>query len=379
MSQAAHTLERSRWGRIAEAGHALLDAILGRETAREAESRYDRSISFAEVVWAHFERQKEIEAGVANGHWEREYRRRVKLFKLENGEITDSYWCRYEASGVALTEKRVPRRLGNFLRPDFVLRLHAATDWRTQGAPEVASALHRWETAAIKASEVLRETSERIALSWIFAASTRLLAFVDREPGAKPLPGTTLDRLLKEEKAELAEVDDYYQRAGENSARIVYFRGMLWGTALFAFLVGGGFLLAWWFGWLNVRDEPTYTLFVTLAMGAAGAILSVMTRMARPNGFNVDFEVGRKSIRRLGGLRPWIGAMFALAVYLALKSHLIELLQDQNHGIYFYSTLGFLSGFSERRAKVLLDSAGGGAFGSEPAPGKNVAGAGEQM
>ena len=71
MSQAAHTLERSRWGRIAEAGHALLDAILGRETAREAESRYDRSISFAEVVWAHFERQKEIEAGVANGHWER--------------------------------------------------------------------------------------------------------------------------------------------------------------------------------------------------------------------------------------------------------------------------------------------------------------------
>jgi hypothetical protein len=28
---------------------------------------------------------------------------------------------------------------------------------------------------------------------------------------------------------------------------------------------------------------------------------------------------------------------------------------------------------------VLLDSAGGGAFGSEPSAGKNVAGAGEQM
>jgi hypothetical protein len=379
MSQAAHTLARSRWSRIAEAGHALLDAILGRETTREAESRYDRSISFAEVVWAHFERQKEIEASVANGPWEREYRRRVRLFKIENGEITDSYWCRYEASGVALTEKRLPRRLSNFFRPDFILRLHAATDWRTQSAPAVASALHRWETAAIKATEVLRETSERIALSWIFAASTRLLALVDREPGAKPPPATTLDDLLKEQKAELTEVDDYYQRAAENSARIVYFRGMLWGTAFFAFLVGGSFLLAWWFGWLDVRDEPTYTLFATLAMGAAGAILSVMTRMARRNGFNVDFEVGRKSIRRLGGLRPWIGAMFALAVYLALKSQLIELLQQQNHGIYFYSTVGFLSGFSERRAKVLLDSAGGGAFGSEPAAGRRDAAAGEQI
>lgn len=379
MSQAAHTLERSRWGRITEATRGLIDAILGRETAREAESRYDRSISFAEVVWAHFERQKEIETGVANGPWEREYRRRVKLFKLENGEMTDSYWCRYEASGVALTEKRVPRRLGNFFRPDFVLRLHAATDWRTESTPEVASVLHRWETAAIKASEVLRETSERIALSWIFAASTRLLAYVDHEPGAKPLPEATLGRLLKEQKTELAEVNDYYQRAGENSARIVYFRGMLWGTALFAFLVGGSFLLAWWFGWLNVRDEPTYTLFVTLAMGAAGAILSVMTRMARRNGFNVEFEVGRKSIRRLGGLRPWIGAMFALAVYLALKSQLIELLQQQEHGIYFYSTVGFLSGFSERRAKVLLDSAGGGAFGPERAAARNEAGAAEQM
>jgi hypothetical protein len=50
--------------------------------------------------------------------------------------------------------------------------------------------------------------------------------------------------------------------------------------------------------------------------------------------------------------------MFALAVYLALKSHLVELLQDESHGIYFYTTIGFLSGFSERRAKVLLDTAG---------------------
>src|SRR5919109_2723598 len=256
MSQVAHPLERSRWSRIAEAWHSLIAAVLGRETAREAESRYDRTISFAEVVWAHFERQKETEANVANGPWEREYRRRLKLFKAEHGEIVESYWCRYEASGVALTENRLPRRLTNFFRHDSILRLHAVTDWRTERAPEIASSIHRWETAGIKATEVLRETSERIALSRIFAAITRLLAFVDREPDAKPLPGTSLAAVVKEQKAQLAHVDDYYQRAGGNAARLVYFRGMLWGAAWFALLVGGSLLLAWWIGWLDPRNEP---------------------------------------------------------------------------------------------------------------------------
>lgn len=375
MSQAAHPLERSRWNRIGEAMRGLVDAILGRETAREAELRYDLSISFPEVVWAHSERQREIEAGIANGPLDREYRSRLKRFKAEAGAITDSYWCRYEASGVALTEKQLPRKLGNFFRRDSIFRLHAATDWRTESAPEVASALHRWETAGIKASEVLRETSEKIALSWIFAASTRLLAFVDRDPAAKPLPEAKLERMLKEQAAEQAEVDDYYRRAGENSARIVYFRGMLWGTAALALLVGGGALLAWWFGWLDVHDEPTYTLLVTLAMGAAGAILSVMTRMARRNGFNLEFEVGRKSMRRLGGLRPWIGALLALAVYLAVRSSLVSFAQGSKHDIYFFATVAFLAGFSERRAKVLLDSAGGGSDSSTGAAAAGTEGA----
>jgi hypothetical protein len=52
--------------------------------------------------------------------------------------------------------------------------------------------------------------------------------------------------------------------------------------------------------------------------------------------------------------------MFALALYLALKSSLVELVQGVEHGIYFYATVGFLAGFSERWAKVLLSNVGGG-------------------
>jgi hypothetical protein len=110
-------------------------------------------------------------------------------------------------------------------------------------------------------------------------------------------------------------------------------------------------------------------------MGAVGAILSVMTRMAKRNGFALDFEVGRKSMRRLGGLRPWIGAMFALALYLALKSSLVEFFQHVDHGIYYYATIGFLAGFSERWAKVLLSNVDGGS-GSDGGSKASTTGAG---
>jgi hypothetical protein len=289
-------------------------------------------------------------------------RRRRGVFTRDYGEIVDSYWCRYEASGAALTEKRGRRRPTRMYRRDTILRLHTATDWRTANAPPVALCLHRWETIGIKAGEVLRDTSEHIALNWIFAASARLLGFVDRDCEVPPL-----DAVLAEQAAEQEEVRKYYARAGDNSARIVYFKGMLLGTAALAAFVGFAFLFSWSLGWLDPGDKETYTLFVVIAMGAAGAILSVMTRMAKENGFAVDFEVGRKSVRFLGGLRPWIGALFALALYLALKSSLIDFVQtaSRDHGIYFYATIAFVAGFSERRAKVLLDSVGGG---SESAP-----------
>ncbi len=360
MTEIAYPLPKNR---------GLLSFALAAIRRRAGERAERESVSFAELVWAHHERQREVYAGVCDGYWEGEYRRRLRLFTAEHGEVVESYWCRYEASGVAVTEEKLPRKVSNFFRRDSIMRLHTATDWRTANAQEVASWLHQWETAGIKASEVLRESSERIALQWIFAATSRLLAFVDRK--GRP-SGATLKEMRKEQAAELARVADYYNRAGENSARIVYFRGMLWGTTALAALVGGVLALAAIPGWLHPLDEPTYTLFVSIAMGAAGAILSVMTRMASPNGFSLEFEVGRKSVRYLGGLRPWIGAMFAFVLYLALKSNLVELGQASDHGVYFYGAVAFAAGFSERRAKVLLDGAFGGsdagAAGRAPVP-----------
>lgn len=71
-------------------------ALRGRAVAEP--ELYDSSVSFAELVWAHHERQNELTSGITNGDAELEYRRRLAQFKREHGEILESYWCRYEAS-----------------------------------------------------------------------------------------------------------------------------------------------------------------------------------------------------------------------------------------------------------------------------------------
>jgi len=346
---AASIAPRSRWVRA-------WDVLRGRD---EVAPVRDDSVSFAELVWAHHKRQEALDhqdAAAADDL----YRRRLQRFKAEQGKVVETYWCRYEASGVALTEFERTRRLRSLYRRDSVLRFHTATDWRTEEASRIETALHRWETLAIRIGEILRGPSERIALHRVFAATTRLVAFADRADAPSAASDRDLESVLREDGRELKDVRSFYVQAGENSARIVYFHGMILGALTLAALVGATSLLAWWFGWLELEREPTYTLYVTIAMGAVGAMLSVMTRMKRRDGWGLEWEVGRKSVRFLGGIRPWIGALFAFALYLALKGQLVDDFVDvKTKGLYFYATVAFLAGFSERWAQVLLGSTAG--------------------
>jgi hypothetical protein len=354
----------------------LVDRVLGRESDVPTVDEPDASVSFAELVWAHYQRQKEVFAGEIDGRWEGIYRARLARFKREHGEIRKEYWCRYQASGVVLTARPLPRRPGTLWRPDEILRLHSVTDWRTTHVPDITAALHRWQTLAIKASEILRDATEHIVLEQIFEGMTRLLAAVDQPDTATATPSgdaqsaanKELAQVLERDSEQLQQAEAYYARAGENSARIVYFRGMIIGTAFCGVGIALAAVILWVVGDWHPHHTATRELFASVAMGALGAIVSVMGRMASSNGFNLDYEVGRKSVRRLGSLRPWIGATFALAIYLALKSSLLEIGQVKNPDIYFYATIAFVAGFSERRAKVLLDGIGGGvgAAANEP-------------
>ena len=340
-------------------------------------------ISFAELVWAHFLRQAEAQGDppILDGRADARYRRWLRAFEREHGRIVQAYWCRYEPSAVALTEKRRSpddangnarvRRWLKWLVPSWVppaedaeLHFHSVTHWRTAQEQKVASIVHDCDTLAVRVAEVLRGTTERIALQWLVLCASRALGYVDRkDPTANVDPKET-DDLVRRQRDELRRIERYYHRAGEKAARLVYFFGML---RCVAWLLVGGVLvaLALWFGGA-VSGEDTETLYELLAcygMGAAGALVSVMSRMAS-GGFTMDHEVGRKEIRWLGIVRPAIGAIFAVVLYLALKSNLIRIgeLGGDAKTIQFYAAVSFFAGFSERWAKVLI----GSAVGSEP-------------
>ena len=333
-------------------------SIALRPPARERDAvSAPESVTFPELVWAHFLHQRALrENGELHGPAEDEFRRQLDRFTAEQGPIINAYWCTREASAVAITEQKGEKCLGlRFLwrgRPN--IRFHAATDWATRDAPEISYALHQTETLAIRVSEVLSCTGERIAMQWLLSIGGSLLSAVDGTE--KKVNRQELRKVANRSRAELKQVESYYDRAGEKTGRLVYFWGMLIGIFVLALLAIPGALLYEIFGTHSLSNEAPKTFFVCYGMGAVGAIVSVMMRMAAKSatGF-VDYEVGRPSLRRVGSFRPIIGAVFGVVIYFALKSGLVQLSTGNGPvSIYFYATFAFIAGFSERKAMVIL-------------------------
>jgi hypothetical protein len=66
-----------------------------------------------------------------------------------------------------------------------------------------------------------------------------------------------------------------------------------------------------------------------------------------------------------------LGAVFAIVLYFSLRGGLIQLKTPAGHETtFFYSTLAFIAGFSERRARIVLGGAervlGGAGDAAEP-------------
>jgi hypothetical protein len=315
-------------------------------------------VAFPELVWAHFLRQQELHRdGQLHGPAEVEFRSQLERFVKEHGTIINAYWCTTEASGVALTEKRGDRVLGFLWRRPADIRFHTATDWATRDAPDLGHAMHTTETLAIRVGEVLSGTAERIAMQWLLSVSGYLLSVVDKEHGRPK--GPEVSKAAHRAHTELKQVERYYDRAGEKTGRLVYFWGMMIGVAALGVLAVAGASIYSLLADFQLKNEGTKTFFICYGMGAVGAIISVLTRMAsKGSDAFVDYEVGRPSLRRVGSFRPVIGAVFAVVVYFALRSGLVQLETGPGEQqVYFYAALAFIAGFSERRARVLLGGA----------------------
>jgi hypothetical protein len=312
--------------------------------SRVRRKRATRTVSFPELVWLHFLRQQELQQGrhkPYEGPAEDRYRRFVQRFEEEHGRIVDAYWCSNQASAVALTVKRRP-----LLLPD-VVRLHWATDWATKDKPKLMTLLYRCESLAVRVHEVLRDTSQRLAMQSLFTVISFLLGFGETERSHNDRAVAEIDRNTRQE---LKRVELYYHKAAARSGQIVYVGGMLLGMVPVALLI----VLA-----LVLRVADSHNLaarqgMLCFAAGAVGALMSVMARM-NSGRVRVDWEFGKDTLRTLGSLRPFVGGIFGLMTFFALKSGVVALdIADAKRSTYFYILFAFVAGFSERFAQDML-------------------------
>lgn len=327
--------------------------------------RAGSAVSFPELVWIHHLRQQELKNGrhkPYDGPAEDRYRAFVARFEEEHGKIVDAYWCTNEASAVAITIRRRP-----LILPD-VVRLHWATDWSTKDQPKLMSLLYRCEALAVRVQEVLRDTSQRLAMQSLFTVISFVLGFGETERAHNDRAVAEVDRSVR---VELKAIDSYYRRAAVRSGQIVYVAGMLLGMVPVVLVV----ILA-----LVLRLSGTHTLparqgLLCIAAGSIGALISVMARM-NSGRVRVDWEFGKDTLRTLGALRPFVGGMFGLFTFFALTSGVIALsVGDKHKTTYFYVLFAFAAGFSERLAQdMLLGSTVGAVVGRgqrqrDPQPG----------
>ncbi len=249
---------------------------------------------------------------------------------------------------------------------DAEVRLHRLTDWVTKEAEPIAELLHDCDVLAIRVREVLRGTSERIAMQWLYSVQEHALGFLERSESHKL---AAEKRFVTRQRHELARIEKYYLRTGAKAGRIVYVSGMFTAAAAIAVtcavlaLVLGTTRHGW-------GSETEYLLLSTAA-GAVGALISVLSRMSGGDDrFTVDFEVGRPLLRRLGLYKPLVGAVFGVATYFLLAAGLLPTKTASGDQLAFYGVIAFLAGFSERFTGVIFGNAERLVSGDagEPAP-----------
>jgi hypothetical protein len=321
---------------------------------------------FADLVWAHHVWERGRSEGKAQPEQKAEYERALAAFLEAEGEITHVYWSTQGASAVAMTELR-KRERSLLWEADDVIRLHRVTDWVARDTVGVADLLHECDALAIRVGEILRGPSERIAMRWILCVQEHLLGLFERAGGGAP-DRAAAKELVQRERDELGRIEQYYSRAAGQAGRIVYFMGMLIGVVGVAALAAIPLLPLWYFDVFGSEYEVDVGIvYLCVAAGAVGALVSVMYRLRPGGSFSLDVEVGRPLIRRLGLFRPFVGATFGLLVYAMLASGILLVEANADQKALYFAVAAFFAGFSERWVHVVIQDAEDRIAGATPA------------
>jgi hypothetical protein len=304
-----------------------------------------RSASFGDLVHARWQAKTSPSDEAARENCES-----VRaMFEEEHGKIVDDYWSKGQPAGVALCCKRLP-----FGRLEW--SLHRAMGDLAAGHPEYSPLLLHVARQSVRASNILRGMTQRIAISNLFALSRDIMTSLETRGGGRGLSAYQRD---------LHDIAADAREAGAREAQVVYLKGLMKGVAALVVLVPA---LATLFSSVSVPDVDSKLFVGCLIAGSLGAVMSVLMRMSSGN-LQVNHEFGREYLSKLGFARPFIGAIFALLLYFAFQGDLLQQISvpDPDNGEFaFFVTSGFLIGFSERFAKEIVRTAESTVGGSQP-------------
>ncbi len=211
------------------------------------------------------------------------------------------------------------------------VRLHWATNWSTKDKPKLMRLLYECESLAVRAQEVLRDTSRRVAMQSLFNVFSFLLGFSETERAQDDNAVRQIDKAVRER---LEKIESYYRKAAIRSGQITYVGGMLFGMVPMLPL---GLVAAIAIGDAHNHKSAAGIGILCFCAGAVGALMSVMSRLSAGT-VRVDWE-----------------AVFGLMTFLALKSGVVGLqLAGGGDNSYYYIIFAFAAGFSERLAQDML-------------------------
>jgi hypothetical protein len=341
--------------------------VMGDEVVHGATAQSDgpTRVSFSEVVRAHYawdQKAKDLSATESNWKASQEayeaFDKKLRQFENDAGQIIEAYWCRKEASAVALTKKLMPMRGrlgGSRSQAESEYRLFRVSDWVTSDAGEIPNLLHECDVLAIKAANGIEGLPQAVVMQWLQAVESHLLGFIERH-GDLATTKSDMRSFIEHERAELRRIEEYYQRAGEKRARMHYVSGMLVGVPILAVLAALLVPLLLPFDAQGLETDAMRAFYVALAAGGIGAVVSVLMRMSRGEGFTIDHELGSRGVFRLGIYRPLIGAVSGVAVYFLVQTPLLAI-SEGTRTFQYYAIVAFLAGFSERWTQVTLSGA----------------------
>jgi hypothetical protein len=299
-----------------------------------------RPPSFSELVHAHHAWWRGRQGGTPAPGAEAEYDAVHAAFEATHGQIVRAYWCSDIPSAVALTEQK---RLNGRVSSTF--SFHRESDWATKNASDVAAELHRCDALAVRAKAVLTGVRQRICLELVVSCAANLLSLVDKR--ARSGDEGSIAEALDRERAAISKVESYYCEAANGQAQLIYFGGIATVTLVIATVATVWLSISW--------AAPV----AALVAGALGAVVSVIQRINNGK-FEVEYDVGGPYTFFLGGLRPLIGGVFAMAITFAFTGGLLHLPvaanENTNDRRLALLVLAFLAGFSERWAQDTLTS-----------------------